>query len=60
MVHDTTHGENTRHLIFTTTADLIIEIQPGPGMCKHHHVSTNYDLKATLDRIEPRKVYVFK
>ena len=55
VVQEPTHGKNTLDLIFTTSPDLMDEIQTTPGISNHHEVKALY--RSKLDIKQKIKVY---
>ena len=58
-MQEPTCGKNPLDLIFTTSPDLIDEIQTTPGISNHHAVTALYRSKLNIDKKPKHTVYMY-
>ena len=58
VVQEPTCGKNTLDLIFTTSPDLMDEIQKTPGISDHHAVTALYRSKLDINKNQKPTVYM--
>ena len=58
-MQEPTHGRNTLDLIFTTSPDLMIEIQTTSDISNHHAVTALYRCKLDINKKPKCTVYMY-
>ena len=59
MVHIPTRRQNTLDLLFTDHPDLVNNVYSAPGLSDHDTVVIEHQLKATINKKEPREVPLY-
>ena len=59
VVQEPTHCKNTPDLIFTTSPDLMDEIQTTPGISNHHAATALYRSKLNINKKPKHTVYMY-
>ena len=60
VINISTRGRNTLDLLFTDHPALINHVQSAPGFSDHDTLIIEHQIKATINKKPPRKVYQYK
>ena len=59
-VKQPTRGHHILDLVFTSNPDMVTNLEVQSGMSNHDAIIFDINLKPSLNRKQPRKVFIFK